>query len=327
MIKQSAFCLVFLSMTATGLYGKCASCTRKQEAPAPAKITKNAKNSAIAELSKNAIFLEKEWKNLDLKISHLSRQSVSISGEINAQNNAISQNMAKMISGNSDHENVIISNCTKITNNRFKKLTNRCQQLKQVREEIKDLKSKQTDVLTQLESAHFSIKDKSRTKFTGNKLTADTITDIAKHASDIPDLLARIDLEISAGAFKSFAKCDAPSPHIYPVEPLLIEKKVSQSNDKRFKFIDIDVSCRPGSFVFAPMFGTIVFCENLPKYGDTVVIRNSNAYTVITGLSDKYFTVGNIVQKNQVIGTLKKSEGVYSKTNYVIRVKSKKKIR
>lgn len=320
------FLICLLSLSIQFAHAKCKNCTRKQDVNSPQ--TKNytlRDSSTLGETSKKIAALEKEWKNLDLKISHLSRQSASISGEINSQNNAISQNMAKMISGSSNHENVVISSCNHIANDRFKKLTNKCQELKKVREEIKSLKQLQSEVLSKLETEKISLKDKSTSTLTKDKLVNDTIFDIAKQATDIPDLLARIDLEISAGAFRQFVKCEAPSPHIYPVETLLIEKKVFQSNDKRFKFIDIDISCRPGSFVFSPIFGTVVFYDKLSKYGNTVVIKNSNAYAVITGVYDTHFAVGKVVKKGQIIGALQSTEYPYSNTKYVIRVKSKKK--
>lgn len=279
----------------------------------------------VTGISKYALKMEQDWRLLDSKISYLTRRISENYSEINSQNRAFANNISQLNGSDGNSETAFISNYKQIANKRYKDIAQKCDELKKLESEIKQLKSKQCAIARKADRLARNIERNSKVSNNVLKLITDTIDSIAEKAQSIPDLLTKIDLELSAGVFRSLTKCTSGEPQTYPVEPVLVRKEFNYFNNKQFKLITSDITTRANSFVFSPCFGTVVFFKHVKTLGNTLVINNSTSTVVICGVDcSKYCAVGEVLRKGQIIGKACSSCGEHSDIKYVVRTKNRK---
>jgi len=273
--------------------------------------------------SKMANELEKQWKRLEIKRSYIDNQILVLSGSISKQKQAMSENIAKLISNKTDETVAAVSSYKSIVNANYKSTGKKCIDLKTLKRDQSDIQKEQHIVATNLAKVAESIcenRDAHQDQFTKN-----TYMDIATRSKDVVDLLSKLDFELSIGALKNFTKCNSSPPGVCPASYISFDKKVYKSPDSRFKLFEFDVICRNEAMLFAPCYGTVTFIGTFKDMGKVMIISNNESHVVVSNVNKTCCTVGQVVYKGELCGVLNKSDGHYGRFKYIVRIKSPKK--
>ena len=134
---------------------------------------------------------------------------------------------------------------------------------------------------------------------------------LARQASDLKDLLARLDAEsarqrklhntmgIPTGAFMA-ARGNIP----FPVKGNII-KKYGEMTDSGLSSKGITIKTRPNAQVISPYDGTVLFAGPFRGYGELLIIEHGDGYhTLLAGIGRLYTSVGQSLLAGEPVGIM-----------------------
>ena len=134
---------------------------------------------------------------------------------------------------------------------------------------------------------------------------------LARQASDLKDLLARLDAEsarqrklhntmgIPTGAFMA-ARGNIP----FPVKGNII-KKYGEMTDSGLSSKGITIKTRPNAQVISPYDGTVLFAGPFRGYGELLIIEHGDGYhTLLAGIGRLDTSVGQSLLAGEPVGIM-----------------------